>query len=244
MSTAFADRIQTVSEKPPYLKLLVYGEPGVGKTVFAAGSPNPLFIDAEHGTLSLLNHPELKNVLVLPLHDWAEIEKLFWELQAGAFPEVETIVIDSISELQKRQMDDLLREAAKQDLKRNPYLPFQQDYKINTEVLRRLVVSLRDLDRNLIVTAHATEQQDESDGRIYLRPAVTPKLSSTLTGIMDVVGYLSLDIDKEGNQTRRLQTMPSKRVIAKSRLNLPPVIENPTFADLLTAESAEQKENN
>lgn len=237
---SFRDRISSVSEKPPHLKILVYGDPGVGKTVFAAGAPAPLFIDAEHGTRSLLNHPEFKNVLVLPLRSWEDLENLFLEIRAGEFDDIETIVIDSISELQKRQMDELLKAAAAKDRNRNPYLPFQQDYKENTEILRRLVVSFRDLEKNLIITAHSQEATDEGTGTIYQRPAVTPKLASTLEGIMDVLGYLSLEIDKDGNQKRSLQVMPSRRIKAKCRIGgLPPIIENPTFNDLLSANSAE-----
>lgn len=240
-----SEKISTVSEKPPYLKILLYGEPGTGKTVFSAGAPSPLFVDVEHGTRSLLNHPELQHTPVLPMREWEEIEELFWEMRAGedeSLNAIETVVIDSISELQRRQMDEILKGAASKDANRNPYLPYQQDYKLNTEVLRRMVVSFRDLEKNLIVTAHSTEQQDQNDGRVFLRPAVTPKLSQTLTGIMDVVAYMGVEVDKSGEQKRYLQVMPSRNILAKTRIGgLDPIIENPTFQHLLDANAATLK---
>lgn len=215
---------------PRPIKMLIYGMPGVGKTVFAAGAPKPLFVDAEHGTRSLLNHPELKDIPVLPLSNFNEVDALFWQLKAGELPDRETIVIDSISELQKRNMDQLLDIASERDRNRNKFLPLQQDYHMNTEVLRRLVVSYRDLDRNLIVTAHVTESQDDSTGIMVVRPAVTPKLANTLEGIFDVVGYMTLEHTAQGPK-RKLQIMPDRRVKAKTRVGgLPAVIENPTFA--------------
>ena len=237
------DRVSPVTERTPYLKCLFYGMPGVGKTKLSASAPGALVVDAEHGTRTLMNHPELGNVKVLSVKSFDDVMALFWELQEGKLEDVQTVVIDSISELQKRQMDDLLRENAVKDKNRSPYLPFMQDYKLNTEVLRRLIVSFRDLERNLIVTAHAVEDKDESDGRVFWRPAVTPKFAETLLGIMDVVGFMSLDVDREGKQTRTLQIMPSRRVVAKTRIGgLPPVLTNPTFDDLLAAANNTAKE--
>ena len=234
------NRIQTVSERPSYIKCLIYGEPGVGKTTFAATAPNVLFVDVEHGTNSLLNSKEFNNVQVLSIKDWNDIEELYWELKAGALPEIETIVIDTISELQKLNMDLLLRESAARDGRKDPYVPTQLDYKKNTEVVRRIMWAYRELDRHLIVTAHVKERQDEETSKVALSPDATPKLAGTLGGIVDIQGYLYVE-KKEEETKRLLRIQPTDRIKAKTRIgDLPDVIENPTFNILLEANMAKQ----
>ncbi len=97
------------------------------------------------------------------------------------------------------------------------------------------MMAYRDLERNLIIVCHEKEEKDESDGILKIRPAVTPKLGDTLMGLMDIVGHLTLEIDKEGNQTRYLQVSPSRRVSAKTRIGgLASVITNPTMDMFIT----------
>ncbi len=93
------------------------------------------------------------------------------------------------------------------------------------------MMAYRDLDRNLILVSHEKEDKDEADGIIKISPAVTPKLGQTLMGLMDVVGHLTLQTDKDGNQTRFLQVSPSRRVAAKTRIGgLATNIMNPTMS--------------
>lgn len=225
-------RISPVASAPKRRKVLVYGEPGTGKTVFAASAPSPLIVDVERGTMSLLNHDEYRDTAVLEFRSVAQLELLIGKLAEGALPEYETIVIDSFSELQKRDLDDILAAAAKQDASRNKFLPTGPDYNINTEHMRRIASSLRDLDRNVIVTCHVKEEKDDSTGRLLVRPNLTPKLAGTMAGIFDVVGYMTINGSGE-NAKRTLQVHPTNKVTAKTRIGgLPPVIEEPTFTTL------------
>lgn len=238
------DKVAPVSERPPHVKGLVYGPPGVGKTVFCASAPNPLIIDVEHGTRSLLNHPELSSVPVLQVTGIQDITDVFSAFKAGEFPDIETIVIDSMSEYQKRHMDEHLKRAASKDRNRNPYLPHIADYKENTEYLRRLVIEFRDLEKNLLLTAHDYEDKDESSGSLFYRPAVTPKLAETLEGIMDFMGFYDLEYKKEGEKAKRvLHLAPTRRIRAKCRIGgLPDVIESPNFSDIIKAATENKKE--
>lgn len=241
-SDSILNRIKPIHESPPYLKVLLYGEPGVGKTIWAAGAPKPIFLDSEYGTRSLLNHPEFARIPVLPVAAFNDVDDFFWEAKAGNI-DAETYVIDSFSELQRRSMDEIMDKNAMQDKSRSLYLPFMQDYKINTEVMRRLITSFRDLDANLIITAHALVDKDEGTGALMVRPMVTPKLAQTLHGIFDLVGYMTLEEgDSKTKDVRYLQVMPTRRVVAKTRIGgLPPIIKDPTFKILLDAMEAQNK---
>ena len=237
------ERVQPLSGRPPTVKMLFYGDPGVGKTVLAATAPNPLLVDTEKSSLSLLNHPELIATPVLKVKDYDDVEQLFWHLKQGGFPDRETIIIDTFSELQRKQMDENLKLATKKDANRDPYLPAQGDYKRNTEVMGRLIVAMQDLDRNLIITCHQTEEKDEDSGSIITRPGLTPKLAYRVASLMDVIGHMTLVTRKEGDKVvteRRLQVHPARRIVAKTRIGgLPTIMVNPTFSDIFKVQRVE-----
>lgn len=235
---SLADKIVNFEEDQGPLKALVYGDPGVGKTVFAATAPKPLFIDIERGMRSIANHPELaKDVQRFPLSTMKELEDLFWEIRAGnAAQDRETIVFDTFSALQKKHLDEILIENHKKDHNKNPYLATQGDYKANTQLLRRLIVNFCELDRyHIVVLTHTTEAKDEFSGALLLRPSLTPKLTETFEEVMDVYCYMTAsDPDKDGNVRRSIQVSPGTRVKAKNRVGgLPPIIPDPTFGMLL-----------
>jgi phage nucleotide-binding protein len=234
---ALLGRISSVENKSKYLKILVYGNPGTGKTVFSATAPSPLIIDVEKGAHSINNHPALRGAKALEYKSLFQVEQLINFLAADApqLAEYKTIIVDSFSELQKRDLDAIVKDEASKDANRNKFLPIGPDYNVNTEHMRVIASALRDLDRHIIVTCHVKEEKDETTGRILKRPNLTPKLAGTMAGIFDVVGYLATNGSGD-NTTRTLQVHPTADVTAKTRIgNLPAVIENPTFDAIYTA---------
>lgn len=231
---ALLAEIAPVEEKHSKLKVMVYGEPGVGKTVFAAGAPTPLLIDVEGGSLSLRNHPDLATVEVMRYVNVRQLE-LFAAAASSSdspFDKYETIIIDTFSELQKRDLDDIVRADMRKNPAREPF-PIGPDYNKNTEHLRQIAAAFRDLDKHLIILCHAKEEKDERTGTILTRPNLTPKLSSGMAGIFDIVGRMSATGEGD-TRMRHLQVHPTPAVLAKTRIGgLPPVIENPTFNSLL-----------
>lgn len=231
-------RIAPAGKANPYLKVLLYGDPGTGKTVFAASAPTPLIVDVERGSTSIINHPELAdNAKVLQFKSVRQLELLIQKMSEGSnvLDNFETLVVDSFSELQKKDLDSILAKAAGLDASRDRFLPTGPDYNINTEHMRQIASSLRDLDKHIIVTCHVKEEKDDTTGRLLVRPNLTPKLAGTLAGMFDIVGYMS--VQTHNNQTSRsLQVHPTLSVTAKTRIGgLDPVLTNPTFTTLLNA---------
>lgn len=250
LTKSSSSMFKTVAEDSPRLKMLLFGDPGVGKTVLAAQAPGAILIDAEHGSLSLNNHKETRDVPRAEVTSWEQVEEIFWDIFDGDpwYDDKETIVIDSYTELQKRNLDDILRKEAAADPSRSAYRATLPQYGENGQVMRRLAVNFRDLKKNLIITAHAIEDKDESSGALVMRPAVSPKLSETLIGMMDIVGYMTIE-DRENENgeietVRFLQVHPSRNVRAKCRVGgLPRILENPTFQTLLDAKINSGKED-
>jgi len=217
------DQATSVADAEPYIRMLIYGDPGVGKTVFAARFPRPFIIDVENGTSSLRNHPELSGVKRHHLKNYSELQEIFWAFQAGEGDEYDTIVIDTMNELQAKQ----LSEHIDKDKNRDNKLPTMLDYKANTASLQRMSIAFRDLPKNLVMLCHSTYDKDENTGKMYLRPGVTPSLAKTLVGMLDVIGYMYVGLNEETKEeSRRLQISPSRNTIAKSRVGgLSPILE-------------------
>lgn len=239
--------ISDVDEAIPYRKMLLYAQFGTGKTVFCATAPKPLIIAVEPtGTLSLLNHPELKEKCkVMQFKSVVQLELLLDKMleKPEAFEFCETVVIDSFSELQKFDLDDVVAKAARMDASRNKYLPIGPDYNVNTEHMRQIAGKLERINKHVIVTCHVKEEKDENSGRVLVRPNLTPKLAGTLAGKFDVVAYMAMT--GSGDEvTRTLQCHPTATVMAKTRIGgLPPTVENPTFDVLFAASTPKDKDN-
>lgn len=225
---AVLDKIMARIAKPEvmgnYLKVLIYGEPGVGKTTFTASAPNTLLIDVERGARTLAGNNA--NVDVLEFVSIEQIEATIRYLREGnsAFEKYDTIAFDSLSEMQRRLIDAQLSNASK--MTGTPVYKADWDiYNINTQRLRSLMSAFRDINKNLIVTAQAKQDKDDSTGIMMYRPDLTPKLAATVAGLFDIVGYLRINSKGE----RILQVQPSKTILAKTRVNLPKEILNPTW---------------
>lgn len=223
--------IYDLVEATAYKKILIYGEPGVGKTKYVAGAPKPLILDTEHGVLTLRKHPELTDIRVVPIRSWDQVEKIVWMLRDNKdsdprLADRETLIIDSFSEAQRRVLDEQLRI-------KNSYIPQGTDYQENTERLRRFAMFIRDLPMNIIITCHVRTNETPT-GEIRMSPDVTPKVGQTLLAIFDLIGFLRLEYDGE-EKIRLLQTVKTDLVTAKSRLDIPDLIKNPDIKDIFNS---------
>lgn len=217
-----------------YKNVCIYGPPGVGKTVLAATSPKPLFLDVESGFESVENHPELiAHARRMKFQGVKQAEKLAEKVLEGAFDAYETIVIDTFTALQDRALKEFTIAAYKKNpnLREDAYTPEGKDYQRNTEMLKHIVSLFRDAEKHIIFLCHDKEDKDERTGAMFIRPQLTPKLASKLIADCSIVGYMSNSGGKNGEPvTRHLQVQPSPSIHAKSRTGgLPAIIKNPVF---------------
>lgn len=209
---------------------MIFGDPGVGKTVFAGSASQVaelgpvLYIDAEGGVLSL--RERYPNVDVVRVKSFVDVAKVLEQLRKGDHG-YKTVVVDSLTEIQKFGMYYIMGAAITKDPDRDPDLPGIGEWGKNTEQMRKLVRAFRDLPINCIFTALAAVDIDKKAQRT-IRPAMSGKLSSEVVGFLDIVLYYYMKED-EGQIKRLLLSMKTDEVIAKDRTDrLPPVIENPT----------------
>lgn len=217
------------TEAVQWLNFLVYGPAGVGKTfLLGTAQDHPetrpmLIIDVEGGVTTLRKRDDVD---VIPARSIKDIVKIHKELhdRPGYY---KTVGMDSLTELQKLDMQDIMREVvnARPDL--NPDVPSQREWGISANHIRKIVRAFRDLQCNTIMTALVAEQRDSSNVLTY-EPSLPGKLRQEVPGFFDVVGYYASD-HEDGEIVRKLQVVGTRRVVAKDRTDaLGDLVKNPT----------------
>lgn len=222
--------VQKPDEVSPYLNLLPYGAPGVGKTVLsgtAADHPKTspvIYLDIEGGTMSIRS----KAVDVVRVRSIAELVKIHEQLLTENDGYYKTCVIDSLTELQKLDMVDIMKELTSRRPDLDPDVPSQREWGKSIEHMRRIVRGFRDLPMNTIFTALVIVDKD-NNGNVTFTPSLPGKLKMEISGFVDVVGYMTAAVE-DGVPIRRIQFAQTQKVIAKDRTAaLGDVVDNPTI---------------
>lgn len=221
-----------ISESAKYLKMLIYGEPKVGKTTFAATAPSPLFLTVEPGTVVLLKNEEnrarFKDTLTMDLKNLTMLNRIVSALHEGQMPDRKTIVLDTLSEFQQRVLSQWTKHAMQQGLtdNRNEFAPTWPEFNSVTNLLRKAMWELRDVERNIIVLCHVRDDKDKTRGGMAVdRPGLLPALGNSLSAMFNLVGYM---YKEDGIPHLQVEASPS--VVAGTHLwDGEPIVKNPTF---------------
>jgi hypothetical protein len=229
-----------IKGKEPKLNLGIYGDSGTGKTQLAASADEVpemrpvLIIDVEGGTETLRNsYPEVDTVRV---QSWQQVQDLYNELYRGKHG-YNTVVVDSLTEVQKFSMGEIMREVVEKDAARDPDIPSMREWGKNLEQMRRFVRAFRDLDVHTIFTALVQAEKNERTGITTYTPSLSGKLRQEVAAFLDIVAYYYVkevqDEDKSTRLTRVLLTRKTDIYIAKDRSNrLPMLVQDPTMRTL------------
>lgn len=237
----------------PFINAMIYGPPGSGKTMLAAtmadhpDTGEVLFINIEAGLLSLGNR---KGCSKVPCPTFEHLEAYFWKIvnKDKGFEKFNTVVIDSGTEFQALDLEELAKDAYDKDVAKNFDKAkresrdelFQQDYGRDSTRLRRLFRWFRDAPINVVITALSKKiyskpaVKDAEPQLLEVVPSFTDKLGQSLMGQVDFVWYLYHDEEKNVRKllTRNKGVFKAKTRGPKFAEAIGEVVENPDLSKL------------
>lgn len=247
----------------PYLKGLIYGTYGSGKTYFGGSAidvpemRDVLFIDAEGGSLVINDRENLDKVEVrdyrtldgikeylirhCAARDSGDIDSLLkMERVLKQDPSItvprqyRTVVIDSLSELYRLLMYDLLGiRPGETNLDLQIDQPEWKDYGQASQRVLLMIRTFREIPVNVIFIASSQEKENEVK-QVRSIPNVSGKLAKDIQGFLDVVGFLRSVANDKGEVIRRLDLVGTQQFDAKHRFvhAKQNFLMNPTMLDL------------
>ena len=199
---------------------LIYGDSGSGKTHLAGQFPTPLILDTDFGLETLVGQDvDYEEWYVRAGEDnWkTQWKELLDSVDVFAKkPTHETLVVDSLTTLVDVVSAFVINKAG-----RGAAAGLQlQDYSAIYTELTKLIVELRRLPTNMVLTAHEDTFRDQLTMKLTVRPLVIgqafgPRLPIFFNNIYNVV----VDIPKSGTKvpTRELLVQSDGTRLAKSQ---------------------------
>lgn len=244
LASGISSKIQPVKSlgNPP-IKILIYGRSGVGKTTIAATFPKPtLLLDVkEHGTGSI---SDVKELDVLPVTEWSEIEEIFWYLYSGKH-KYKTVVIDTVTQMQ----DLAVIYCKEQEGKKRDDATSKNMWGQAAALMKATLINFRDLPLDVIFLAQdrvSTEDTSLEDQIITeVGPRLMPSVAGTINAAVSVIGQAYIKeytTNKDGQMktvfSYRLRIGPHAYYLTKVRkekaIVVPESIGNPTYEKLLS----------
>lgn len=148
----------------------------------------------------------------------------------------QTVIIDSLTEIQKYCMYQLLGiQVGAQALDLEPDSPQFAEWGKSSEMIRLLVRTFRDLDMHVLFVAAMTREQDDRKRWCHM-PGLPGKLANEVQGFVDFVGFYVAGAASEGGEVhRRLYLTPGQTYQAKNRFKrfTGSFLDDPTMSDIL-----------
>jgi len=227
--TGLSDAVKTADQA--YLKnwaTLIYSMPSAGKTTLAGQAPNCLIIEIDRNGGAVLNNPLVpKTTRYIPIRDFKKVRDFVRALRTDPLlKEVDTIVLDTLSELQYLAQ----RSELKGDLLGDSWLFNQHIYSTSNFKILEIMREILDLGKDTIFLCHMKREKigDGASAQVNILPDISEALLADIIAMVDGAFFLAKD-----NETRRLRLQTEPTIMTKSRFPKGATILNPTFDKLL-----------
>lgn len=213
--------------------MIVYGDPGAGKTVLASTSPNALLLDADDGLDSAIAMGS--DAHAWECRDYHDLTEAYEYLRHEDH-DYDWVWLDSGTIFQERALhDQIMADVVAAKPHRNEFVPDVQEYLINQNHLAKLMRHFVGMPINFGVTAYAAPIDIGEDDTVFMPMFQGKKgeYATKLCGLFNVIGYLGVIKKDDGGFQNRLLTRRADRYYAKDRFNaLDPAITDPDMEDI------------
>ena len=220
-------KLTTTKQKTNFVKCLVHGDSGIGKTWLCQTAEKPIIICAERGLLTLKD----VDIPVIEISSFEDLEEALEFIKSEEGDEFKTVCLDSITDI----FGTILSEEAKTT---NNNMTAYGNYNSKATDIIHDFINLE--GKHVYITAQTKVVENEDTGVSLSIPTVPgSRMLNDLPYLFDFVLFLKMIDDGDGGSYRCLQTEKDYQYFAKSRSNVLDPIEEPHLAKLF-AKALEQ----
>ena len=200
------------------LSVLIYGQPGIGKTTLGVSAPDAVLFDYDGGVQRINGAHQ---VPTLQPTSWEDTNAALKEI-ADEMPEVKTIVIDTVGKMLDYMSAYIIKNDPKMAM-RDGSLSLK-GYGVRKTMFVNFIKSLAIMGKNVVFIAH--EREERRGEETFKRPEIGGSSANDLIKELDLVGYMCA-VGKE----RTITFDPAEYYYAKNTCNLPAVMKLPVVVD-------------
>lgn len=198
------------------IKIMIYGQAGMGKSTLALSAPRPLLLDFDNGVKRVNTNHLGDQVGIVQVESWNDI--LYLLSSPNELNEFDSIVVDTIGKM----MDYIIAYRC------NGYQPRIQDWGAINNDFKWFTNALSGLNKNVIFVAHR-DTRKEGEETVFI-PALREKNYNSIVTELDLLGYLEMK-NENGLQKRTITFDPTNRNDGKNTCQLPGIMNIPTILD-------------
>lgn len=194
--------------------ILIYGAPKTGKSTFGSKLPRSLFLQFEQGTNAL------DGIRGVPIFKWSDVKAVLRQLRDPRARDMyDSIVIDTAG-IAYNLCEQFV--CSQNGVSQISDIPWGGGFKLVKQEFQETWREISLLGFGILFIAHekerTTEMRDENGEQIR---AVAPDLPSAaytiINGLVDIIGYLSTQMNNDGTTNRFLYTRATPSIFAGSR---------------------------
>lgn len=210
----FENSLVNVADIEDFLKFLVYGRSGTGKTTILGSLPKPLlYLDVkDKGTKSIKN---TEGIVVKQIKNWEDFETAYWYLKSHS-DKYKSVVIDTVTQLQDVCLKKVKRVKGSEDDEGLVSKTSRQAFGEASEMMKTWIINYRDLPMVVGFAAQdrlkaSDEESDDMDVLIpEVGPYVMPSIAKILNAAVDIIGQAFVrEVEKKvkNKETGKIKTI-------------------------------------